>query len=162
MENLAESSQIFEASSRLASAASAIKQLHTTKTVSESEKASLNWACGFLAQVDWTTTVPDHTPPASGFCVQATAVRPAFYSALISITRKLSRAGLNKESDLKEFLNQVFNLLGKECEKAARETPPERISLAATFLSDLSNYLLMQLTHNGIPMNTELLVACLR
>jgi hypothetical protein len=151
MKDLSESARFFEASSRLQSAATALKRLREGAQVTIDDKESLAWAGRFLQEVD-STTNPDGTGNVTGhLSVQATDVRPAFYAALIHVEPEFRIAGISADDDLRKYLSDTYRFLS-----GAEVKPKSGLHLAEILLHELSKALLVRLTGNGVPMRAEL------
>jgi hypothetical protein len=157
MEDLNEAVQLFEASSRLESAATILHKIGAGEQSTAGERQALQWAGRFLAQVDWTAGRYGQAGVSGGLAVQATAVRPTFYNALIGIERHFRDAGLRQEKDVIAFLRGCYSfLIGGGAQKKHRISP-EKLRLASLFLRELSQGLLVNLNRNGVPRENELL-----
>src|ERR1039458_9044394 len=153
MTDLNESSHLFEASSRLDSAATILGRLSEGQATTPADREALKWAGGFLSEVDWSSGVSNDARSLGNLAVQATEVRPTFYAALIGIERRLREAGLKQENEVVEFLQKLYRFLirGGMKGKGKATLPSERLQLASAFLLELSQRLLIQLTDNGLP-----------
>jgi len=157
---LTDASHLFEASSRLDSAATILNKLSNGKAATPADRIILEWTGRFLNQVDWTAGSSAHSGSVAHLTVQATAVRPTFYAALIGIERRLREAGLKQEKEVTDFLRMLYRFLIKRGSqgKSKQFLPAEKLQLASAFLRELSKGLLVQLTDNGLPRENELLV----
>ena len=157
MKDLAESSQLFEASSRLQSAATALRKIEAHCPLAESDRSTLRWSGKFLEEVDLNVDPRSHQSASGELSVQATEVRPSFYAALLNIQPTFRAAGIRADTQLQTFLLYIYRVLtsGGHLEpKRNRES--SRLDLAATFLEELSKALLVRLTNNGVPSNKDL------
>lgn len=147
MKNLLESSEIFEASSRLQAAATSLKRISQGKNLTERDEDNLHWCGQFLGEVDWGAQ--DHGVGEVGhLAVQATEVRPSFY---ITLQRVFEDAGIQHPEELRNFLSAMYRFLLSRG-KAGENQFLEKIDLAATFLEQLATELLIRLTGNGVPL----------
>jgi hypothetical protein len=150
MKNLLESSEIFEASSRLQAAASALRKISQGEKLTEYDQYNLQWCGQFLEEVDWGAQ--DHPVGDIGhLAVQATEVRPAFYVTLLNTQKVFEEGGIQDPKELRNFLSAMYLFLvsgGKTNENQFLE----KIDLGATFHERLATELLMRLTGNGVPM----------
>jgi hypothetical protein len=160
MADLSESSRLFEASSRLDSAATVLLKLSEGQPPTGIDRQTLEWAGSFLREVDWSTRDNCPTGIASNLAVQATEVRPTFYAALIGIQLRLREAGLNQEKEVANFLRRLYQFLinGGPQGKTKAGLPADKLKLASAFLRHLAEGLLIQLTDNGLPRQNELLI----
>ncbi len=157
MKDLAESSQLFEASSRLQSAATALRKIETHRPLAQSDRSSLRWSGKFLEEVDLNVDPRSHHSASGELSVQATEVRPSFYAALLNIQPAFRAAGIKADQQMQTFLASTYHVLtsgGRLGRKQTKES--SRLDLAATFLEELSRALLVRLTDNGVPSNKEL------
>lgn len=162
MTDLLEVSRLFEASSRIDSAANILRKLTQGESPNLLERETLVWAGNFLIQVDWTSGNSSAVGSVGNLTVQATAVRPTFYAALIGIERRLREAGLNEDKQIAGFLRKLYQFLvkGGITEKNKRALPADKLQLAVVFLRELADGLLIQLTDNGAPKENDLLLGC--
>ena len=158
MTELSESSRLFEASSRLDSAAAVLSKLSKGEQTTSAERKALVWAGDFLCRVDWTAGGGNGAASFGNLAAQATEVRPTFYAALIAIERRLREAGLTREEQVVEFLRKLYQFLANGGANGNSKLPAERLQLASVLLLELSQRLLIQLTDNGLPREDELLV----
>jgi hypothetical protein len=159
MADLIESSRLFDASCRLDSAATILNKLSEGRPPTPKDREALVWAGSFLNQVDWTAGSSNGAGVVGNLAVQATAVRPTFYAALISLQRRLIDEGLTHEKEVIDFLRRLYQLLKKGgSSNKAKPLPAEKLRLASVFLHELSQRLLIQLTDNGVPRDNELLL----
>lgn len=157
MKDLAESLQLFEASSRLQSAATALRKLEAHRPLAPSDRNSLRWSGKFLEEVDLNVDPRSHQSASGELSVQATEVRPSFYAALLNIQPEFRAAGIKAEPQLQRFLLSTYHLLTSGGHRGTNKNPePNRLDLAAGFLEELSRALLIRLTNNGVPSNKEL------
>ena len=157
---LTEASHLFEASSKLDSAATILNKLSSGEPATADDRNILEWTGRFLNQVDWTAGSSGHGGGVANLTVQATVVRPTFYAALIGIERRLREAGLQQEKEVTNFLRMLYRFLVRRGAqgKSQQRIPADRLRLAAAFLRELSKGLLVQLTDNSLPRENELLV----
>lgn len=151
MKDLNESGRLFEVSSRLQSAAAALKRLQEGEEATIGDKESLAWAGRFLQEVDFTTNPVSAGGVASHLSVQATDVRPAFYTAIIQVEPEFRVAGISADDDLRKYLSDTYRFLS-----GAQVKPKSGLHLAEILLHELSKALLVRLTGNGVPMRAEL------
>jgi hypothetical protein len=157
MKDLFESSQIFEASSRLQSAAASLRKIKDHQSLTPNERGNLRWSGRFLKEVDWSEDTRNGASVSGELSVQATDVRPSFYATLLHIQPVLRSAGIHAEDQLQQFLSATYHLLtagGYDKRKQAFDAAT--IDLAATLLEELASALLIRLTGNGVPTDTNL------
>jgi hypothetical protein len=156
MEDLAESSRIFEASSLLQTAATALQKIEHLQAIRPSEKEALKWVGNFLPQVDWLAGPEIRASVSGDFSVQATYVRPSFYAALNKLEHHLKKAGIKQGQHVVSFLSDLYKFLqsgGSENDLKLKS----KLGLASTLLQELSMGLLVELTNNGLPREEVLL-----
>lgn len=157
MKDLAESSQLFEASSRLQSAATALRKINAHRPLAASDRTSLRWSGRFLEEVDFNVDPRSHQSASGDLSVQATEVRPSFYAALLNVQPAFRAAGIKAEPQMKTFLLSTYHVLTSGGDVGRKKIePPTRLDLAASFLEELSRALLIRLTDNGASSNTDL------
>jgi len=150
MTDLLQAARLFEVSSKLADASAAMDRLARGQGPSNTDKETFRWAGQLLEQVDWVCGVKPAASPQGALAVEATATRPTFYASLVQIAPDFSKAGLNQESQVYEFLREVYKLFVSGGEGSGRMSA-ERVQLGARFLHVLSNGLLVRLSNNGLP-----------
>lgn len=157
MDDLIESSRLFEASSRLQSAASVLAGLAEGGAINNQDVSVLKWAAEFLRQVDWTAGDSDTRGVSGRLALQATTVRPVFYAALIGIQKRLLDAGIGNEAKVVAFLRKLYSFLeeGGNHGKKNGTLEPAHLALAATLLHEIATGILLQLTDNGLPRENE-------
>jgi hypothetical protein len=155
VENLAQTAQFLEASSRLRLAAYWLSQLseNPNKKPDAKGQEDLQWAGRFLAEVDWTSSTPHKISGPSGeFAVQATSVRPVFYSSLVRFGQELRDAGINDPKTLAKFFVALYSFLSSPASHPKHQTiTPSNMKLGSGFLEEISQSLLVQLSGNGLP-----------
>jgi len=150
MTELLQAARLFEVSSKLGDASAAMDRLARGQGLSNTDKETFRWAGQLLEQVDWLCGVKPAASPQGSLAVEATATRPTFYASLIQIAPDFRNAGLNQESQVYEFLRQVYELLVSGGEGSGKMSA-EHVQLGARFLYVLSNGLLVRLSNNGLP-----------
>jgi len=147
MPSLFEFAELFEASTRLEYAAQSVCQLIDGISLSDEDKSSLNWAGQLLERVDWYESKWASAHVTADLAVQATSVRPIFYSTLTKTFRKIQESEENEEEIRRNFLRYLHHLLNKS--DKSEEIPKEYLRFSADFLHLLSRSLLLQVGHNG-------------
>ncbi len=151
---------LFKTSSTLEQAAAALEKMPTSQErISSEEKKALSWSGEFLMAVDWSAQQTPPKPVAGGLALQATSVRPTFYSCLFRMAPRLKEAGMQNERDLTSFLSCLYrNLLSHETPgKGHKRLTPELAKLGASLLHDMAESILVQINNNGLPRPTTTL-----
>jgi hypothetical protein len=156
MSDLLQSAQLFEVSSRLQSASTSLSALADGRQLDDAQKNALRWAGAFLSQVDWASRAQSRESIVDRFAVQATAARPTFYEALVSLFPDFRRLGIASPERVTGFLSKLYTVLLEGGDKALG-IKSDRLRLAAELLEWLSQSMLDQLTDNGVPKETPLL-----
>jgi hypothetical protein len=151
MKNLLETSEIFEASSRLQAAATTLQKISRGENLKDYDRDNLQWCGEFLEEVDWGTR-ENLRGDAAHFAVQATEVRPSFYETLLNSGRVFEEAGIQDPDDLRKFLSSMYSFLAS---RGTVENESLNITLAAVFLERLATELLLRLTGNGVPVDED-------
>ncbi len=144
MKDLIESSQLFEASSRMQTASNTLRQMANQSVPDPALRQNLQWVGHFLEEIDLASF--GQSDFSANFAVPATEARPFFYEALANIDELLQAAGIADEQKLRTFLTDTFSVLTSG---GGKKLPPAQLSLAATLLERFANAMLTQL--NGIP-----------
>lgn len=145
--------KLLETSYKLQLASTWLKRTAEGDRPDSEGKEVLNWAGKFLYEVDWSSKIPQTTFMGGGLTLQATSVRPTFYSSLIRIAPKFKEEGMKTEEKILNFLSLLYkNLLtigapGKGCKKLKSS---ESI-LGALLLQEISDSIFIQLNNNGLP-----------
>jgi hypothetical protein len=163
MKDLLESSQIFAASSRLQSAATALRKMEKGQSLDAREQDILKWSGRFLEEVDWDADASCTENVSGELTVQATEVRPSFYAALHNRDADFRRAGIDGEAERHQFFSTTYQLLtngGRVPRKQA--ISPDKIELAADFLEELSRALSLLLKEHTESTESELIPLFLR
>jgi hypothetical protein len=164
MKDLLESSQLFEASSRLQSAATALRKIEKGESLDNRERKDLKWSGHFLEEVDWDADTGCDENVSGDLSVQATEVRPSFYAALYNREADFQRAGITGRDQRHEFFSMTYRLLthgGRVSGKRSKKR--SNIELAALFLDELSKALHLRLTDSDeVSTETELTPLFLR
>jgi hypothetical protein len=148
MTDLLQAARLFEVSSKLSDASAAMDRLARGQGPSGTDKDTFCWAGHLLEQVDWLSGAKAGSSPQGALAVDATATRPTFYASLVQIAPDFSEAGINQESEVYDFLREVYGLL---VSGGSQQVLPAHVRLGARFLHVLSNGLLVQLSNNGLP-----------
>lgn len=150
MKDLIESSRLFEASSRMQTAANSLKVLADKGQIDQQLRANLDWVHHFLHEVDLTSFGQSDISP--DFAVPATEARPFFYAALANIDDALRAAGINDEVELQHLVAQTFDAL----DLGASEKPASaRLRVVANVLERFANAILTRLDSLPSPIDTS-------
>jgi hypothetical protein len=153
MEDMALTARLFETSSRLRLASSWLERIAEGGEPNTEGKDTLKWAGQFMCEVDWSSPTTHKASVGGGFALQATTVRPTFYSSLFRLAPRLRKAGMEKEEDVLSFLSSLYhNLISSGAPgKGHKKLSPEYSKLGAILLQEISKSILVQLSNNGLP-----------
>jgi len=154
MEDLGLTAKLFETSSKLHLASSWLEKVAKGFEPDTSGKEALSWAGRFLSEVDWSSRTEKRG--LAGFALQATTVRPTFYSSLFRIAPQLREAGMKSEKDILGFLSQLYSYLyySDNAEKDHKKLNAIQSRIGALLLQEISRSLRVQLNNNGLPRKT--------
>lgn len=155
MEDLALTARLFETSSRLHLAAVWLQKRSQGIEPDEFGREALKWAGKLLSEVDWSSRSRDRHGIGGGFALQATSVRPTFYSSLFRLAPELRKAGIRDNKDVLSFLNYLYESLVSAAppRRRTRGHSPEQLRLGAALLDEISRATLVQLNNNGLPQS---------
>jgi len=155
MENLGLVAELFKTSSRFARAATTLEKMAAGKKEIESpDQEALQWSGNFLFVLDWNAKTQSSNPVTGNFALQATAVRPTFYSCLFRMAQQIRDAGMSDEKQLKTFLINFYNTLlstAKKSSKKKGKLNSNQLKLGALILHEVSKSILVQINNNGLP-----------
>ncbi len=153
MEDLGMTAKLFETSSNLQLASIWLKRIVEGEQVDSEGKEVLTWTGKFLYEVDWSSKIPQKTSVGGGLALQATSVRPTFYSSLIRIAPKFKEAGMKTEEEILNFLRCLYqNLLTLGAPgKGHKKLKYFESKLGALLLHEISESILIQINNNGFP-----------
>jgi hypothetical protein len=159
MEDLGLVAMLFRTSSALESAAGSLDKLASQEEISHAEKETLLWAGQFLSAVDWNAHQQASKPVGGGLALQATSVRPTFYSCLFRMAPQLKEAGMHNQEDLTSFLNSLYrNLLSAGTPgRGHKKLSQDGSKLGALLLHEMAESILVQINNNGLPRPTATL-----
>lgn len=162
MEDLSLVAELFKTSSTLARAAVSLEKMASEeKQIEPVEKESLIWSGEFLYAVDWNALNQRvQKPIGGGLTLQATSVRPTFYSCLFRLGPQLREAGMDDEEDLKSFLKNLYKTLtspGAAPGRGNKKLTPNQLKLGALLLREIAESILVQINNNGLPQPTTTL-----
>jgi hypothetical protein len=160
MEDLGLVAELFKTSSTLERAAASLEKMSSgQEEIEHSQKEALLWAGQFLNAMDWSAKQQDSVQVIGGLALQATSVRPTFYSCLFRIAPQLREAGLQNEKDLTAFLNSLYlNLLCAGAPgRGHKKLTPDQSKLGALLLHEMAESILVQINNNGLPRPTTTL-----
>lgn len=148
MSSLLESADLFETSSRLESASGHIASLCEGHSLDARGRQALRWAGELLMRVDWMSSDAWSSSKASpDMATRATAVRPQFFDALVLNRDDFAQAGLKSTKDVCTFLEKLYTFLNSGGETI--ELDMAQLSLAADFLHDIAQAVLITVDRNG-------------
>jgi hypothetical protein len=151
MEDMGMTAQLFQTSSRLHSASSWLRKIAQGEDVDSQAQELLKWTGTFLREVDWSSSAQKGTA-GGGLVLQATSIRPTFYSVLIRIAPELQAAGLKSEKQIGGFLTLLYDTLSAGgVIKGPRKLNAKHSEAAATLLHEISQSILVQMNNNGLP-----------
>lgn len=152
MEDLGMTAKLFETSSNLQLASIWLKRIVEGEQIDSEGKEVLHWAGKFLYEVDWSSKIPQQTSVGGGLALQATSVRPTFYSSLIRIAPKFKEAGMKTEEEILNFLRRLYqNLLTLGAPgKGHKKLKYSESKLGALLLHEISESIFIQLNNNGL------------
>ncbi len=160
MEDLGLIAVLFKTSSTLERAASALEKIPSVQEkISEIDKDALSWSGEFLLAVDWSARQEAPRPVTGGLALQATSMRPTFYSCLFRMAPQLRQAGMKDEKDLTAFLSNLYrNLLSPAAPgKGHKKLTYDQARLGALLLHEMAESILVQINNNGLPRPTATL-----
>src|SRR2546423_3643134 len=105
MKSVLESSEVFEASSKLQAAATALDKLSHGGQLGREERENLKWCGVFLEELDWRAPAHGGSEGAAHLSVRATEVRPSFYATLRNTQQLFHDAGIERPEQIHEFLS---------------------------------------------------------
>jgi hypothetical protein len=154
MEDLGLIAELFKTSSTLVRAAASLEKLGNRKgEFDPSEKEALSWSGKFLLAMDWNAQKPSDPPVSGGLALQATSVRPTFYSCLFRMAPQIRSAGMQSEKELISFLINLYKYLISPGmpSKGSKELSSENSKLGASLLREIAESILVQINNNGLP-----------
>lgn len=158
MEDLGLVAELFKTSSILARAAASLEKMTTGQgNIVPAEKDALLWSGKFLRAVDWNSHEQGSEPIGGGLTLQATSVRPTFYSCLFRLAPQLREIGMHDKRNLKSFLNNLYrNLLSPEGRpgRGYKKLTSGQYKLGALLLHEIAESILVQINNNGLPQPT--------
>ena len=160
MEDLGLVAMLFKTSSTLERAAASLgKMAAEQEEINPTEKEALLWSGKFLLAVDWSAQQQAPKPVGGGLALQATSVRPTFYSCLFRMAPQLREAGMLNEKDLTSFLNNLYkNLLSSGAPgRGYKKLTSKHSKLGAMLLHEMAESILVQINNNGLPRPTTTL-----
>ncbi len=157
MEEMGLTAKLFETSSKLETASGWIERIAAGEEPNTKGIEVLVWAGHFLSEMDWTSRTSARATVGGGLAIQATSVRPTFYSALIRIAKRFQEAGMTTEDDIIKYLGALYNfLLSQEAPaKKQKKLNSAQYKLASTLLQEIAQSILVQLNNNGLPRSSS-------
>lgn len=159
MEDLGLIAELFRTSSTLERSAASLEKLASGQEIGHVEKEALEWSGNFLFAVDWSTKQHSPKPITGGLALQATSVRPTFYSCLFRIVPRLREAGMRDEKEIVLFLGNLYrNLISHGAPgKIHKRLTADQSMLGALLLHEMAESILVQINNNGLPRPTATL-----
>ena len=159
MEDLGLIADLFKTSSTLERAAASLEKMTSEQEIGLAEKEALEWSGNFLFAVDWSNQQHSQKPIVGGLALQATSVRPTFYSCLFRIVPRLQEAGMRDEREIVLFLSNLYkNLISHGAPgKGHKKLTIDQSRLGALLLHEMAESILVQINNNGLPRPTATL-----
>jgi hypothetical protein len=159
MEDLGLIAELFRTSSTLERSAASLEKLASGQDIGHVEAEALEWSGRFLFAVDWNTQQHPSKPIVGGLALQATSVRPTFYSCLFRIVPRLQEAGMRDEREIILFLSDLYkNLISHGApSKRHKRLTADQFMLGALLLHEIAESILVQINNNGLPRPTATL-----
>ena len=159
MEDLGLIAELFRTSSTLERAAASLEKLASEQEIGHVEKEALEWSGNFLFAVDWSTQQHSQGPIAGGLTLQATSVRPTFYSCLFRMVPRLQKAGMRDEKEIVLFLGNLYKNLRSHGApgKGHKKLTADQSMLGALLLHEMAESILVQINNNGLSRPTATL-----
>jgi hypothetical protein len=151
MKDLIESSRLFEASSRMQTAANSLKVLADNGHIDQRLRENLDWVHHFLHEVDLASFGQSDISP--DFAIPATEARPFFYSAVAQIDDALRASGIRDEAQLRELLANTFDALDA---KDTKKPTADQLHVVANVLERFANAILTRLDAVPSPIDTSI------
>ena len=159
MEDLNLTMNLLTTSSDLEKASVSLKKMTSGQGVDDADQKALSWTGKFLSVMDWGAQVNHESQVGGGFAVQATSIRPTFYSCLFRIAPRLKEAGISSEKNVISFLSSLYrNILFQGSPgKGFKKLTEKESELGALLLHEMAESILVQINNNGLPTtNTSL------
>lgn len=156
MEDLNLTMNLLTTSSDLEQASVSLKKMASSQAIDETDKKALSWAGTFLSAMDWRAQVNQGSQVGGGLAVQATSIRPTFYSCLFRIAPRLKNAGISSEKQVISFLKSLYrNLISYGSPgKGFKKLTKEESELGILLLQEIAESILVQINNNGLPRTT--------
>ena len=140
------SATMFEASSWLQSASTALLELVRGNRPDSSAQSAMQWAGSFLLTMDWEHG--RHAATASdSLAMQATAARPTFYATLMKIGPLFKDLGFGSRNELMQFYRSLYEVLSEGGE-SAEDLDARQLRAGAVLLHELSAGLLLLISQD--------------
>lgn len=141
------SATMFEASTWLQSASTALLQLRSGHRPDLSAQHAMQWAGSFLLTMDW-----EHGRHAAStsdsLAMQATAARPTFYATLMKVGPLFRDLGLGGREELMSFFRSLYETLAAGGESGSALSQ-QQLKAGAALLHELSAGLLLLISQDG-------------
>ncbi len=153
MEDLNLTMNLLTTSSDLERASFSLKKMASGKVIKTTDRAILSWAGIFLSLMDWGARVNGGPQNGGGLAVQATSIRPTFYSCLFRIAPRLRESGLSSEKEVTSFLTSLYRNLNSPGApgKGHKKLTEGEMKLGALLLHEMAESILVQINNNGLP-----------
>lgn len=153
MEDLDLTMSLLTTSSDLEEAAVSLKKMTSGQGIDDADRKALSWTGKFLSAMDWMAQVDHRSQVGGGLAVQATSIRPTFYSCLFRIAPRLKEAGISSEKNVISFLSSLYrNLLFHGSPgKGFKKLTEKESELGALLLHEMAESILVQINNNGLP-----------
>lgn len=155
MEDMGLTARLFETSSKLHLASLWLERIAEGKEPDTAGKEALTWVGQFLREVDWSNQTPASANIGGRLAVQATSIRPTFYSSLIKSAHRFREAGITTEKDILKFLKTLYDFLALSTpQKHHNKLTRRKFILGALFLHEIAESIFVQLNNNGLPRSS--------
>lgn len=152
MEDMNLMANLFVASSKLRLASSWLEKMANGDEPDDAGKDTLFWAGKFLCQLDWTSSLSQNGQISRGLGIEATSIRPAFYSSLMRIAPQLKIIGIDTETKLLDFLSNFYTyLLSNENKELNKKLDTGYSNIGSILLNEIAQTIFIQLNNNGLP-----------
>lgn len=141
------SATMFEASTWLQSASTALLGLMRGNRPDLSAQTAMQWAGSFLLTMDWEQG--RHAASASdALAMQATTARPTFYATLMKVKPLFHDFGLSGRDELVRFLRSLYGVLSAGGE-SGEKLDQKQLKAGAALLHELSAGLLLLISQES-------------
>ena len=151
--------KLLTTSSRLGQASVSLDKMALGQAIDKADKEVLKWAGMFLSAMDRGAKANNSIQDGGRLAVEATSIRPTFYSCLFRIAPKLKEANISSEQQVIAFLLKLYrNLIfhgspGRGFKKLTRQES----GLGMLLLQEIAESILVQINNNGHPKPTAII-----